>query len=214
MYDLPKENKDLRRYVLGKDLRRLGLYLLWMALWYGGAMAYNHNHQTYTPDRLMLGWKLFFWMLASATRGFFLFRIYTFFTDRAYQGTILTSGLSQSYEGSKDPGLLKSADYDFRLNTALKLETDRGKRKRLHFEQKNGFYFYYYEGTKVVKFHGLPYPVAVGHQHPNARQYRMCAACGQVNGAKETRCQTCFFTLIDEGEYAYYLLHDVPGQCL
>ncbi len=204
MIKIPKNNQDLRRYVLGKDLRRLGLYAVWIALWYGGARAYNYNHQTYSPDRLMIGWKLFFWMLASAFLGFFLFRIYAFFTDRTYRGTILTSGLSQSYEGSKDPGFLKSADYDFRLNTDLRIQRDDGKRKRLRFEQKNGFYFYYYEGTEVIKFHGLPYPVAIGNRNAHSK-HRMCVACGQVNGTEEHRCQTCFHTLIDEEALAHSL---------
>ena len=208
MIRIPKENQDLRRYVRGKDWRRLCLYLIWIALWYGGAAVYNNNHQTYPPERLMLGWKLLLWMLASVILGFFLFRIYTFFTDRSYRGAILSSGLSQSYEGSKDPGLLKAADYDFRLNTDLRIDTHEGKHKRLRFEQKNGFYFYYYEGTEIVKLHGLPYPIAIDHRSPHSK-HRMCAACGQVNSPEDSRCQTCFHTLIDENTLAKQLLAEI-----
>ena len=197
MVKLPAQNKDLRRYVLFKDLRKLMLYALWMTIWYFGAYIYNQNHQTYPPERQMIGFKLLLWMLASALLGFFLFRIWTFFTDRTYRAVITASGLSQSYEASKDPGLHNATDYDFRLNTALRIQKC-GKRKsrRIHFEQKPGFYFYYYEGTEIVKLHGLPYPVAVGNRHPDAKK-RICAACGQIAVDTEAHCHVCGHSLIN-----------------
>ena len=44
MAKIPSKNKDLRRYVLFKDLRKLVLYALWLAIWYLGADAYNQSH--------------------------------------------------------------------------------------------------------------------------------------------------------------------------
>jgi hypothetical protein len=197
MIKIPKANKDLRSYVIKKDVFRMVVYLLWLAIWYLGAHLYNQNHQTYPPHRLMLGWKLLLWMLASALLGFFLFRIWTFFTDRTYCAVIVKSGLSQSYEASKDPGFHNATDYDFRLNTALQLQKLGGKKKKsLRFEQKPGFYFYYYEETKIVKYHGLPYPIAVGNFHPDSPA-RICSACGQKSNTPIDRCDFCGFTLID-----------------
>ena len=200
MSKIPAKNKDLRRYVFFKDLRKITIYLLWMAIWYFGAYMYNHNHQKYPPERLMVGWKLLIWMLASAFLGFLLFRIWTFFTDRTYGAVITVSGLSQSYEASKDPGLHNSTDFDFRLNTALKIKK-HGKKKnsRIHFEQKLGFYFYYYEGTEILKLRGLPYPIAVRNRHPDAKQ-GICAACGQISDEAQGNCQVCGHTLIDPNE--------------
>ncbi len=197
MIRLPESNKDLRKYVLKKDVRRVVLYLIWMAVWYSGAWFYNYSHQTYPPERQMVSWRLWLWMLASALLGFFVFRIYLFFTDRTYRGVIHYSGLSQTYEASRDPGLGNATDWDFRLNTALQVRIPGQKKlKKVHFEQKIGFYFYYYEGTEIVKLHGLPYPVAVGSYHPHARD-RVCLACGQVASRECTRCEVCFHTLVD-----------------
>ena len=197
MQRLPKQNRDLKRYVLKKDIRRVVLYLLWMLAWYSGAVFYNYSHQTYPPERRMEGWRLLLWMLASAALGFFFFRIYLFFTDKSYRGVITVSGLSQSYEASRDPGLSNSIDWDFRLNTALRISVPGEKQtRRVHFEQKRGFYFYYYEGTEILKLRGLPYPLAVGNRHPDALP-KVCLACGQIAGTDETQCSVCFHTLVD-----------------
>ena len=200
MARIPKKNRDLRRYVLFKTLRKLFLYALWLTVWYLGAYAYNQSHTKYPPERLMLGWKLLFWMAVSALIGFFLFRIHTCFTDRSYRAVITVSGLSQSYEASRDPGLGNAIDYDFRLNTSLRIKkTGRRKQSRIHFEQKPGFYFYYYENTEIVKLHGLPYPIAVSGQHPRAPK-RICAACGQIALDTESHCQVCSHSLIDPAD--------------
>ena len=200
MAKIPCKNKDLRRYVLGKDLFKLVLYALFLTVWYLGAYAYNQSHKKYPPERLMLGWKLLLWMAAAALVGFFLFRIYTFFTDRSYRAVITASGLSQSYEASRDPGLGNATDYDFRLNTSLRIKkSGRRKQSRIHFEQKPGFYFYYYESTEIVKLRGLPYPIAVSGQHPNAKK-RICAACGQIALDTESHCHVCGHSLIDPAD--------------
>lgn len=200
MQKLPKKYRDLRRYVLFKDLRRVLSYMTWLAVWLAGAFAYNNAHQTYPPHRLMLGWRLALWMMVSALSGFFIFRIYIFFTDRTYRGVICVSDLTQTYEASRDPGLANAVDWDFRLNTRLYVDvSQKSKPRRLHFEQKIGFYFYYYEGTQVIKFHGLPYPLAVGSIHEDAPA-RVCLACGQVAAAEGTQCESCFHSLVDPAD--------------
>ena len=137
---IPERNRDLRRYVLRHRLLRIAGYLLWLAAFWGGAMVYNQSHQTYTPDRLITGWKLGVWMLAAVLIGFFLFRIGQMLFDRPFTGVIVRSSLSHTYTPSDDPGTLRSMTYDFRLNTRLIVRTDAGKKRRLRFEQKPGFY--------------------------------------------------------------------------
>lgn len=197
MIRIPKRNQDLKFYVLKKYILRSALYVIWLTIWYLGAYLYNQNHQKYPPERQMIGVKLLLWMLLSAALGFILFRIWTFFTDRSYRAVITSSGLSQTYEASRDPGLQNATDFDFRLNTALQVQKKgRKRKKRIHFEQKLGFYFYYYEGTEIVKLRGLPYPIAIDHKHPDAKPL-VCVACGQIYAKKADCCEICFHTLID-----------------
>lgn len=189
---IPFQNRDLVRYVRRRDALRLIGYALWVALLIGGALSYNHNHQTYPDYRRMVGWRMAIWVLAAVASGFLIFRIWRFFTDRTFSGTIVTSALSRSYSASNDPG--QGADYDFRLNTYLKVRTDQGKLRRIRFEQKPGFYLYYHEGNRVTHFHGLPYPV---NTDPDASHGCVCSACGTHSKALVDRCPVCDHSIID-----------------
>ena len=194
MKRIPKENRDLARYVLKKDLLRVIGFLLWMAIWWGGAVAYNNNHKTYPPERLMVGWRLWLWLAVAALSGFFLFRLWKFITDRTFCGTVVYSGNSRSYSPSQDPG---NSEYDFRLNTRLKIELPDGRFRRIRFEQKNGFYNYYHEGNRVLRLHGLPYPINLDTE---AKDGYVCSACGTWYEKKHTRCESCNHTMIDPGK--------------
>lgn len=201
---IPKQNKDLRRYVLRRKWMRVLWFLLWVTVLIVGALSYNNAHQTYPPERRILGWKLALWIAAAVVSGFFLFRLYRFFTDRTFCGYIERSALSHSYSSSADPG--EAASYDFRLNTSLILRTDVGKRKRIRFEQKPGFYLYYHEGTYVCHLEGLPYPVCdpsrrtlpegITEKDADAAGY-LCAACGMINPELARPCASCGHSLID-----------------
>ena len=188
---IPKENRDLRLYVLRKDLFRAFGFALWMVLWYSGAVAYNNNHKTYPPERQMIGWKLYLWLGIAAVMGILIFRLWKFFTDRTYKGKIVRNGNSRSYTQSQDPG---SAEYDFRLNTKLKIQEPDGTTHRIRFEQKDGFYSYYYEGNEIVHLHGLPYPVNLD---PTCKNGCVCSACGTWHKEKTDRCNVCNHTIID-----------------
>lgn len=191
MKSIPKENRDLRIYVLRKDLFRAVGFALWMVLWYSGAAAYNHNHQTYPPERQMVGWRLYLWLAIAAITGFLLFRLWKFFTDRTFRGIIKSNSNSRSYSPSQDP---KNSAYDFRLNTKLKIEQSDGTTRRIRFEQKNGFYTYYYEGSEIMHLHGLPYPVNLD---PSSQNGYVCSACGTWYKEKKDRCDVCNHTIID-----------------
>ena len=194
MIKLPKRNRDLARYALKKDIRRGILCALWLAAWIVSAYAYNANHQTYPPERLLLGWRLFFWMLACVTLGFLLFRCWKFFTHRTVCGEVIYSGLSHTYTHSESPGVGSALEYEFRLRTALVIRTPKGKKRRLRFEQKLGSYHYYNDGARLIRFHGLPYPVNVD---PDAPHGYVCAACGRMYQDLQEKCDVCELSLID-----------------
>ena len=79
MSRLPKRNTDLCRYVLFRDLRRTLGFLLWIALWIGGAISYNQNHQTYPEDRLIKGWRMVLYAAVVAAFGFLILTGYCSF---------------------------------------------------------------------------------------------------------------------------------------
>ncbi|MBQ9131579.1 MAG: hypothetical protein IJX62_03810 [Clostridia bacterium] len=192
---IPKKYKALRSYVLKKDLKRILLWLLWMALCLAGALSYNYNHQTYPPERRMVGWRMAVWILATALLGFFLFRCWEFISLRALRGTISESGLSHSYTPSATPFF--KLDFDFRTNTALRIRLANGKKKGLRFEEKDGFYYYYYEGNEILRFHGLPYPINLD---PAAPHGYLCVVCGRIHNQMQPLCDACELPLIDPKE--------------
>jgi hypothetical protein len=190
-----KAHSDLRRYVLWRDVRRVIGFLLWVGIWLGGALSYNANHKTYPDYRRMVGWRLWLWLALAAATGFFLFRLWKFFTDRTFEGTIQQAGLSRSYSASSDPG--DGMEYDFRLNTYLKIRTDSGKLRRIRFEQKRGFYQYYGEGNRVLHLHGLPYPLNLDREQTHGC---VCSACGMWVERYQPQCDACHHSLIDPNE--------------
>lgn len=195
MYRIPKQYKDLRRHVLVRDLRKLILFAVWMLVFWGNALLYNYNHQTYPPERRFVGWRMALFLAIVAVLGFFVFRMWTFFTDRTYAATVFRSGLSHSYSPPDEPYGIKAANYDFRTNTKLEVAIDgKEKRHRLHFEQKNGCYWYYNEGERILHFHGLPYPLNLD---PTAPHGYICLACGRIHKTYQPTCEFCFLSLVD-----------------
>ncbi len=195
MVKLPPQNADLRRYVLKKELRRVLLYLLWLAVFYGAAVSYNLNHQTYPPEKRMEGWRMLVWMLIAAGIGFFLFRIHQFITRRALVGKIMTSKLSHTYTATEEPlHGRRDGGYDFRLHTALILKKPNGKKQHMRFEQKTGSYQYYCEGADLIRFRSLPYPLNLD---PNASHGYVCVACGRMHKSYQAHCDQCGLSLID-----------------
>jgi len=195
MNRLPKRNRDLQRYVLLRDLMRLLGYLLWLTVWIGGAIMYNIEHQSHPAQFRILGWRLVFLIAAALASGFLIFRIWRLFGSRLTHGVIEVSSLSHSYSASADPG--GSIDYDFRLNTKLKIRKSDGKYKTLCFEQKRGFYHYYYEGKPILSIRGLPYPIRTDSD-PSVGF--VCAVCGMWHETKTDTCSRCGKSMIDPTE--------------
>ena len=192
---LPIKNRDLRRLALRRDLFRLLGYLLWIAIWIGSALVYNAEHPNYPHHFQIVGWRMLFLVTATLVSGFLFFRVWQLFTERTVCGVIESSSLSRSYSASADPG--ESTDYDFRLNTKLRIRLENGKTKTLCIEQKNGFYHYYYEGARIVRLRGLPYPIRLDGD--SSIGY-VCAACGSLSETKIDACPHCGRSMIDPSD--------------
>lgn len=190
---IPARNRDLRRLVLRRRLTRIGIYLLWLFLLTVGFLQFNAAHERHP----LAPWQIALWLGGGAVLGFFLFRVWRLFTDRSCIGVISYSGLSHGIRGD-----------EFRLNTALRLtDASTGKRRRLRFEQKNGFYLLYHEGVRICKFSALPFPLpdprtvpspdpagANGPDDPAAGAF--CVVCGRVNPSDAAECEVCHHSLI------------------
>ncbi len=193
---LPKQNKDLARFVRRKVAKSLFGYAVWVALWVSGAVMFNKRHQTYEPHMRMVGWRMVLWVAAALVIGAILFRIYRLLLDRTRVGRITRSGLSHRYTRAtaKHPSRSSDEDENFRTHTVLRLCDERGKRFRLQFEQRDGFYTYYHEGERVLKLYGLPYPVNLDPEAPHGR---ICAVCGRIMQKSDRSCDICGHSLID-----------------
>lgn len=189
---IPKRNADLRRYVLRRVILRLTGFALWLVVFYAGARSYNQNHRTYSESRLIIGWKIWVWMLIGAVTGILLFRLWKFFTQRPARGRVERYATSRTYSTGGEAER-SGNDTDFHLNTVLRIRTPKGRVRRLRFEQKNGFYVYYHEGNRIVKLGGLPYPINL---EPSESGY-VCAVCGSFAKSPEDRCPVCRRTIID-----------------
>lgn len=194
---IPTKNNDLRRHVLRRDLLRIVGSLLWCAVLIWGAVAYNNNHKTYPDYRRIVGWRMVLWVVLAVVTAILIFRLWRLFFDRTYVGTVERAGLSRSYSASPDPGGMNGVDYDFRTNTALRLRLDNGKLRWLRFEQKSGFYHYYYEGERIAKLRGLPYPLNLD---PKQSKGCVCAACGAWKKEFTPSCDVCGMSMIDPRE--------------
>lgn len=193
MSKIPKRNRDLLHYVLGRAALRIGGWAAWIVGFWMGAQSYNQNHQTYAESRLMLGWKLWLWMAIGAVSGFLLFRLWRFFSQRPVRGIVERYSTTRGYGSGESPDGRES-DSDFRINTVLRVRTERGKRRRLVFEQKHGFYLYYHEGNRIEKLGGLTYPINLD---PDAESGRVCAVCGAFSSKDSAVCSSCRHSLID-----------------
>ena len=214
---IPRGNRDLIRFVRWQRIRRIGGYLLWLAVFSLGAWFYNDAHQTYPPERRMVGLRLVILMLVAAISGFFIFQMWKFFSHRTVEGRIEQSALSHTYTTTEDPGQMKTLNYDFREHTYLIVRTDKGKKRRIRFEQKTGFYLYYYPGSYLCRFSELPYPVCdparrcrpdaedsyvarvSRRHHDDLSEGRMCVACGFLNRGDRV-CDRCGLSLIDPND--------------
>ena len=192
---IPTQNRDLRLLVWRTAIARTIGFAVWVTLLILGAHSYNQNHQTYPPERQIIGWKMALWIAIAVVSGFFIFRLWKFITERPFVGTVETYKHARSY--SPSPNGVFGGESDFRINTALRVRTDKGKLRRIRFEQKNGFYQYYHEGNRIAYLRGLPYPINLD---PNGKDGYVCASCGAHTAEWQDTCPACNRSMIDPNE--------------
>lgn len=190
---IPQGHRDLERYVQRKQWRRALGYLLFLGLWLYTALAYNREHATYPPERRFVGGRMVLWVGVGILLGFFLFRVYRFWTRRTVSGTIASEKTSHTYAASSDPGAFQPVNYAERIHVVLRIKDERGRMHRVRFEQKNGFYQYYPRGARVVRFAELPYPLRLDADETVGL---VCAACGEWHTSEHSVCEKCGHTLL------------------
>lgn len=182
--------RDLQRYRrLKYCIRALG-FVGWIAVWLLSALSYNSSHRTYPPERLMVGWKLVLLAVGAIVTGVFLFRLTRLMTlSKTVQGTVIKSATFRVYAPSDDPKRI--LQYDFRTMKKLTIQSADRRKHRLMFEEKDGFYNYYSEGTQVCRIAGFPYPIAMKGENV------LCICCGHLNPIGNTVCDLCDHGLVE-----------------
>ncbi len=214
MFRIPSRNADLVRFVRRRRALRLLLFAGWFLFLTMALIYFNRTHR-YSVQSPIAGWRLWVWIGFSLLSGLVLFGMIRMFFERSFEGEILRSSLSHSYSTSQDANA-PAASYGYRLDTVLRVRTPSGKIRKLRFEQKPGFFFYYYEGNYIRYFAGLPYPIADPKRMkaPSVQKWAadedttggpavtvpqnsyLCAACGHFYPTP-TRCENCGHSLID-----------------
>ena len=190
---IPKQNRDLQVLTIHQfSLRMLG-WAAWVVLLYQGACIYNQNPRILPENKLTPIWKMSLFLGIVILCGFFIFRIWKFFIPFSFVGTVERYSHVRSSAPSHDTKH-RSNDDDFRLDTVLRIRTEKGRRRRLRFEQRNGFYQYYHEGNRIAYLRGLPYPINLD---PDGKYGYVCAACGAHSNNWQENCPSCGRSMID-----------------
>ncbi len=216
MTALPSRNTDLLRRVRRTRARRLLLFAGWVAVLVLAAVFFNNSHRGSVLPQIT-GWRMWVWVAFALLSGALLFRVFSIFTDRPFEGEIIRSSLAHTYSAS-DGEKSEDETANFRVQTALRVRCTDGKIRKLRFEQKPGFFLYYHEGNHICKFAGLRYPLADPASMPPlthplktadedttgktvvdpSRSY-LCVCCGHFYPTP-TVCEDCKLTLIDPKE--------------
>ena len=213
---LPSRNADLARTVRRGRALRLLLFAGWVAILTLAAVFFNNSHRGSVLP-LIVGWRMWVWVAFALLSGALLFRFFSLFSDKAFEGEIIRSSLAHTYAASEDE---KNADEtaNFRVQTVLRVRCTDGKIRKLRFEQKPGFFLYYHEGNRVCKFAGLRYPLAdpeslpapprpqktadedtTGKTIADLSRFSVCVFCGHFYPTP-TVCENCGHSLIDPNE--------------
>lgn len=203
---LPKENKDLRKYAVWKNLKYLLGYLAYIAFFtFGFVFFLNGRHENAEP---LKWWVYYLYPAAVLVSGWFIFRMTRFLSDRKFKGKIL----SMTFKRDFDRGIDRKAGFSLDDHTYVKVTAvnERGKKRKILVPLfDDGFGGYYREGDTLVKFRGLNYPLCLESEE---KGNHICAVCGvrtfykegkMIHGEAEPRrdgdliiCRSCGHTLI------------------
>lgn len=206
-YTIPKENQDLCKYALWRNLWRFLGYLAYIAF-LAAAFAYFalSRHEDLEPLRW---WVYPLYAVVVLISGWFIFNMTRFFCDVSFSGTVT----NMSFERSFDRGLNRSAgvSIDDHTYVRLKIKLPNGRKRSLRVTLfDDGYDGYFAEGRTVVKYRGLNYPVCLESEEKGSH---LCTVCGVrtfykegkvIHGEAQPRmlgdlviCRSCGHTLIN-----------------
>lgn len=205
-YKIPKENADLKRYALWKNLKYLLGYLAYIVILIAAFMYFLNGRHENAPE--IHWWIHLIYTAAVFVSGWFIFFMNRFLFDRSFTGKISTIAFNRDF----GRGLDRQAGLSIDDHTYLKVSVidNKGKKRRLRITLfEDGFDGYYTEGMTLVKFRGLNYPLSIESEE---KGMHICSVCGvrtyykegkMIHGEAEPKrvdglmvCRSCGHTLI------------------
>lgn len=205
-YKIPKENRDLQRYALWRNLWRLLGYVAYvtvLAVAFASFLAGRHE------DAEPLKWWIYpLYGAVVLVSGWFIVNMTRFFGDSTVCGVIK----EMSFERNFDRGLNRKAgiSIDDHTYVRMRIVTPSGRTRRIRVMLfDDGYDGYFAEGRTVVKYRGLNYPICLESEEEGIH---ICAVCGVRTFYKEGKmihgepmpqrqgelivCRSCGHTLI------------------
>ena len=203
-YRIPKENSDLRRYAVLKQVKRAVGFLAYCATF---ALAYHFYLQGALREPLPPLFLAIF-IAAVVISGVMIFRFDRLFTDKSVSGKIVSIEVTRSY----GRGMNRRAGFslDFHTYNNITLTDGGGRRHRIKVQLfDDGFDGYYREGETIAAFRGLNYPLSLDAE---GRGEHICTVCGVrcydrdrgeeglIRKGEDGLCPSCRRTMIDSKE--------------
>lgn len=205
-YTIPKENTDLRKYALWRNLWRLLGYIGYTVLLASAFVFFLlGRHEDVEP---LKWWVYPLYASVVLVSGWFIFNMTRFCRDRTAHGVIT----DMSFERNFDRGLNRKAGFSIDDHTyvIMKIATPGGRTRKIKVMLfDDGYDGYYAEGRTVVKYRGLNYPICLESE---AEGTHICAVCGvrtfykegkMIHGEAQPKrqgelivCRSCNHTLI------------------
>lgn len=171
-YKIPESNADLKKYARWRNLKYLLGYLGYCALLSAAFCFFLvRRHEDAEPLRW---WIYPLFAIAVLFSGWILCCMGRFVSDRSRSGVVRSMLISRNY----DRGLSRSAGFHLEYHTYVKiyLQTESGKTKKVRVQLfEDGYDGYFKEGSTVVKFRGLNYPLCLESEKEGAH---LCSVCG------------------------------------
>ena len=205
---IPKQNRDVRRYAFANIVKFPLFYLAYIAFFAYAFFFYLERRP------VSLGsfpwWVYLIFALVVLVSGWIVCRMGKWLFDVDLCGRIESYKFVRNY----GRGLSRGAKTvtDFHTYIKITVITDKGKKKRVTFPLfEDGYDGYYKNGSLLIKYKGLNYPICPDSEVEGAH---ICAVCGVRTFYKEGKavhgeaqpemrdgliiCRSCGHTLIGE----------------
>ncbi len=206
-YRIPKENRDLKKYAVWKNLKYLLFFLLYeLFLTFAFLFYLNRRYEDAEP---LMWWVYLLFGVFALVSGWLISCMTRFLFDRSVSGKIRSFRYLRSY----GRGLGRQGQFSLDEHTFVQVVylNGKGKKKKIKFLLfDDGYDGYYKEGYTLVKFRGLNYPLCLESEQEGAH---LCTVCGVRTYYKEGKvvfgeaepeiinglliCRSCRHTLIN-----------------